>query len=121
MPRVGIKSSVGRVLIPRQVTIEQDDSRSLDRISIAIWAGPLSMPMKSSGQRMIPAARGTEHVCVLMRIGSLLCGSVDAPLIAAGRHRIFQLAQIPSMPALRARSAICSQERIFRADVKALG
>ena len=33
MPRVGIKSSVGRVLIPRQVTLQSDDSRSLDRIS----------------------------------------------------------------------------------------
>ncbi|MGC1721445.1 MAG: hypothetical protein WA746_20855, partial [Isosphaeraceae bacterium] len=63
--------------------------------ALAIWAGPLSMPMKSSGQRMIPAARGTEHVCVLMRIGSLLCGSVDAPLTAAGRYRIFQLARNP--------------------------
>ena len=33
IPCVGIESSVGRGLIPRQVTIEQDDSRGLDRIS----------------------------------------------------------------------------------------
>ena len=40
-----------------------------------------------------------------MRIDSLLCGSVDAPLIAPGRHRIFQLATSPSMPTLRAKRA----------------
>ena len=33
MPRVGIESGVGHVIIPRQVTPQEDDSRSLDRIS----------------------------------------------------------------------------------------
>ena len=33
IPRVGIKPGVGHVIIPRQVTPQQDDSRGLDRIS----------------------------------------------------------------------------------------
>ena len=52
-----------------------------------------------------------------MRIDFLLCGSVDEPLIAAGRHRIFQLASKPEHAHSAHRSAICSQERIFRPDV----
>ena len=55
------------------------------------------------------------------RIDSLLCGSVDAPLTAAGRYRIFQLAQAQACQLCAPGRHICSQERIFRADVKALG
>ena len=57
-----------------------------------------------------------------MRIDSLLCGSVDAPLIAAGRYRIFQHAAKPKHAhSAFTRSHICSQKKIFRADVNALG
>ncbi len=40
-------------------------------------------------------AEQEQSVSGLMRIDSLLRGSVDAPLIAPGRHRIFQLARKP--------------------------
>src|SRR5271157_4354773 len=48
--------------------------------------------------KLLPWASRAEQeqsVSGLMRIDSLLRGSVDAPLIAPGRHRIFQLARKP--------------------------
>src|SRR5208282_3285400 len=81
IPCVGIKSSLGRVLILRQVTPQEDDSRSLDRISQvgrpAVDADEEHDYPRLPGARLSSSRNGSMHLAAQQLLDRVTYRPVD--------------------------------------------